>query len=125
MINKHKLADGWTKEKVMERIRKYNNGNRATRTDAFNQINCTYQAADGNRCAIGCFIPDGHPALREPNGVHSILAEYPDLVPLMPFKELEALAALQCVHDVHDVHDVPRAMSVHEGIEVFLNECVE
>ena len=94
---KYKLVNGWTKEKVMEQVRKYNNG-----TQAVKDGTCLYNH-NSNRCAIGCFIPDGHPALGSRERVITLLSDYPDLISYMPFSDSDALRYFQRSHDVCDM----------------------
>ena len=53
---KYKTINGWTKDKMKAQVRAKNNGKRSLRRSG----GCAYQVTDGNRCAAGCFIPDGH-----------------------------------------------------------------
>lgn len=113
---KYKLANGWTKEKVMEQVKKYNNGTRCQ-----NQYTkeCFY-SKDGNRCAVGCFIPDDHiAALEFRGGSLDLLLEYPELNKFMPFDDPRALSHFQGAHDTGYVDNI------HRGIEKFLGEWVE
>jgi hypothetical protein len=92
----YKLANGWTKEKVMQQIKKYNSGTKAKIPGCFG---CSYQTPYGNRCAIGCFIPDGHPGLKSGSLVNDLLEVYPELKDKMPFRSMRALRAFQITHD--------------------------
>lgn len=112
---KFKLANGWTKEKVMEQVKKYNDGTRAITLDGA----CTYANGNNNRCAIGCFIPDNHKALTLNAGVTYILENFPDLKKYMPFDNAKALNELQSTHD--NCFDI----NVHESIQMFLDTKVE
>lgn len=49
--------NGWTKKRMKAKIRLKNNGKKARVGDR-----CLYETEDGNHCAAGCFIPDGHKA---------------------------------------------------------------
>jgi hypothetical protein len=40
---------------------------------------CQYLTDDGLRCAIGCHIPDGHPAQKEDMTFDTLSRKYPDL----------------------------------------------
>jgi hypothetical protein len=112
-----KLSNGWTKERVMEQIRKYNNGTRSEVSED-GEINCLYKAPNGNRCAIGCFIPDDHPSLEWEGGVLHLKRIYPELMKLMPFDEPMALLAFQRSHDNSDG-------DVYQSVQHFLNCEVE
>lgn len=60
---------------------------------------CQYLTEDGRKCAIGMFIPDGHPAQHKITDVISLLNEYPDLGRYMPFDNLNTLNKFQDCHD--------------------------
>lgn len=51
--------------------------------------NCLYRDPSGKACAVGCLIPDGHPALTEDNGssVEQLLERHPDLKDTLCFKD--------------------------------------
>lgn len=124
-MNKYKLVNGWTKETVMAQIKKYNNGRRAERIPNPSWpdiVVCAYQASNGNRCAVGCFIPDDHKALSGFNGATELVRKYRDLAKLMPF-EGRALEAFQESHDSF-IKNFSNP-SVHKVIEAFLNNYVE
>lgn len=40
---------------------------------------CAYLTPDGHKCAVGIFIPDGHPAQQFVGSASTLLGEYPDL----------------------------------------------
>jgi hypothetical protein len=116
-MEKFKLANGWTKETVMAQIKKYNNGSRSM-IEGY----CLYEGPDGNRCAIGCFIPDGHEALnRGYNSAPTIMRCYPELQKLMPFAESCELLEFQSAHDECD----GKGMGVYDAIQDFLDTKVE
>jgi len=120
-MNKIKLINGWTKEKVMAQVMKYNKGERAlffSEKHNVVQDTCVYEDKDGNRCAVGCFIPDGHVALKSRLTAPSLVEEYAALKPLMPF-EGDGLTMFQKTHDKALNGDVYRA------IDVFLDSEVE
>lgn len=70
---------------------------------------CVYLDPNGNKCAIGCLIPDGHPAQQFRGSLGPLLKTYPDLK-----KEWECsivlLFELQCVHDEHSPESWPREL---------------
>ena len=101
---KYRTINGWTKAKMIETIRKNNNGTRA-----FDSVEseCMYLTTDGNRCAVGCFIPDDF--LNDPpehdedpfmyvGAADGLLEKFPFLRKFMPV-EVEALEFMQSVHD--------------------------
>lgn len=102
----YKLKDGWTKAKIMEKIKKYNNGSKSWEGNS----NCVYQTKTGNRCAIGCFIPDNHPGLNYEGDVLGLLETYPSLKEYMPFDEPGSLRDFQQAHDTakssHEIYKV-------------------
>lgn len=74
---------------------------------------CLYLAPDGTRCAIGCLIPDGHPALRAHADAAELLMRFPDLCPLvLPTDHQDAgfLLHLQRIHDDRSVATWPQAL---------------
>jgi len=91
----YKPINGWTKDKILEVYK-----NRKFENEAWddNLQNCAYETADGNRCAVGIFIPDGHPGLKLRDGVEILLEKYSELMNVMPL-ELTALRSLQNLHD--------------------------
>lgn len=96
---KYQTINGWTVEKMKEQIRKKNNGKRAVGEHPdFDREICLYETPDGNHCAVGCFIPEGHKALSLGAGVDSLLDLNPELHDVFPL-ESEALSQLQSVHD--------------------------
>lgn len=80
----------------------------------------------GNRCAIGCLIPDGHPALDYVGGVGSLLTKFRDLVPIFGDEQYyPMLEELQQVHDTHLAEDWPsRLRTVAERHNLVVPECV-
>lgn len=116
---KYQLADGWTLDKIRKQIRKYNNGTRATDLEyAVDQ--CTYQTSEGNRCLIGCFIPDEHDGLDFQGNVSALLEAYPELQKHMPL-EKRALSLFQGVHDII----VNEPENIHSRADTWLKEHTE
>lgn len=95
---KYKCINGWTKERMIEAIQ-----TRMLDHPSYNTIPnfCVYKALDGNRCAIGVFIPDGHSGEYCNLSVSGLLQSYPDLTDLMPLPTY-ALITMQSVHDSVD-----------------------
>lgn len=119
-MNKIKLINGWTKEKVMAQVKKYNNGKRAGRYffNGNNYFGCLYEDEYFNRCAVGCFIPSGHIALKVGLGVYALLNTYKDLIDFMPFSPNDMI-------QFQTVHDNCAEGNVHDAIQKFLDEKVE
>jgi len=91
----YKCINGYTKETMKKQISKYNDGSRSTDED---NTSCVYLDTAGNRCTIGCFIPDNHTGLHFGMPAKSLIKKYPDLAKFMPI-ELDALNTFQRVHD--------------------------
>lgn len=68
---------------------------------------CVYLSHTGKRCAIGLFIPAGHPGQWYDGSVVSLLTRYPDLRPLMPSNDLDDLRQFQKYHDDYLRSDIP------------------
>lgn len=93
---KYTLANGWTKERMIKRLYRRNNGKLALTGNGFQ---CGYETGDRNHCFIGCFIPSNHPALFMQAGVVSVVQRYPDLLEKLPLKDFDALREFQSAHD--------------------------
>lgn len=90
----YKAINGWTKARMKEQIRAKNDGSKAR-----DELGCCYMTPDGNRCAVGCFIPDDNEVALDYAGAVSYLLRYcPDLKDVLPL-ELSGLLAMQIVHD--------------------------
>lgn len=114
----YKLINGWTKESVMAQVKKYNNGTKSLVPVTGSQPQCLYRSSDGNRCAVGCFIPDGHEALNAKMGALILPHNYPELRDYMPFSPNDGLCEFQNAHDVRDGN-------VYDNIQHFLDRYVE
>ena len=91
------LENGFTKQSMKDLIKKYNNGTRSMDAGA-----CVYETEDlKNRCAVGCFIPDGHEALKYSGSGGALICEFPDLVNKMPLDG----TGLQEFQDAHDNYE--------------------
>ena len=90
----YKLTNGWTKETMKEAIIKGNNGTKSADLSETGSI-CRYRRADGNKCAVGCFIQD------KDYKPHFELATLPELSAMLGYLPLhpEGLRELQIVHD--------------------------
>lgn len=62
-------------------------------------IQCCYLAAGGAKCAIGIFIPDGHPAQSLSMSVSRLHSRHPDL--------FEDGADVPFLEELQDCHDRP------------------
>lgn len=88
--------NGFTKAKILEVLKARPLEGPAIRDEY--SYTCAYKGKDGNRCAVGMFIPDGHDGESYEGSVGSLLERYPDLMPLMPL-QYEGLKGIQLVHD--------------------------
>ena len=85
--------NGFTRKKVMEQIKKYNHGYPARKMSS-----CYYRASDGNRCLVGCFIPDDkYDESMEDKRADVIISEY-GLNSVMPFDASD----MECLQSFHD-----------------------
>lgn len=91
----YKTINGYTKQSMKDRIVLKNNGNRCIDMNGA----CTYSMDnDTNRCAVGCFIPDGHDGLDSNDFVNTLLVIYKDLSDEMPLS-VDGMRMFQGVHD--------------------------
>lgn len=90
-----KAINGWTKKKILKVLeaRRYNCAAESEVTGA-----CMYTTSNGNRCAVGMFIPKRHEGGSLQGPVSELLELYPDLTKHMPLP-LDGLTQLQSVHD--------------------------
>ena len=103
--------NGWTVARMKEAIQTRNLGRPAYGRGA----RCTYLAPDGNRCAVGVFIPDGHASIVgdvAEMDARDLLTTFPDLAEHMPIDE-DGLMLMQNVHDIcpHGVDPRPRLLA--------------
>lgn len=89
---KYQTKNGWTKSLMIQAINIGNNG-KVSLNESRN--NCVYRASDGNKCAVGCFIPDDiyHISLETRN-----LPYFSGLEDFLPL-EIFACILLQKTHD--------------------------
>ena len=66
---------------------------------------CQYLTCDGEKCAIGLFIPEGHRAQESNKDIKHLLEEYPELLEYMPSKNINDLLAFQWEHDALCITD--------------------
>jgi hypothetical protein len=70
-------------------------------------VQCAYKAPDGNHCAVGVFVPEGHPAETSLFNFDDTIEKYPDLRDRMSLPH-EAMRELQELHDGTIVGADPR-----------------
>lgn len=106
---KYKLVNGYTKETVIKNITEGNKGVKAVISGGGGSGSvCVYLTPDGNKCAIGCFIPEGSEASRFHGSVSYLVDKYPDLMSFMPLDDVFALRQFQRVHDNYYIGADPR-----------------
>ena len=82
-----------------------------------------YQNKAGLKCAIGCLMPAGHPALNAQGGVHAMLQQHPDLERLWEVavhEDINFLGYLQSIHDGCTPLEWPaklREFAARQGLE--------
>lgn len=95
----HKTINGWTKAKMIEKIR-----SRPFVEAASDGNRCMYRSPDGNKCAVGVFIPDEMYSGEMDNTaigdvtITGVLRRFPDLSDVLPLRG----AGLICMQNVHD-----------------------
>lgn len=62
----------------------------------------SYESIEGLRCAIGCLIPDGHPALKYGKRVGHLIHSYPDLAELWGVESQDDIRFLTRLQEIHD-----------------------
>lgn len=99
---KYKTINGWTKEKMLEVVKARPFEERAVFSflgeDGIVHTICEYLSKNGNKCAAGLFIPDGHPSQMINDTIGHKLYKHPDLKTVMPLDT----AGMQAFQDVHD-----------------------
>lgn len=94
-MTKHKCINGWTKERMLEVVRARRFDDRSMN---HSRTACVYLNDEGNKCAIGLFIPDGHPGQQLNDCATVLFRQFPDLKHLMPLP-VRYMDTLQRVHD--------------------------
>jgi hypothetical protein len=109
-----KPINGYTKTKMIEMIQ-------TTMLDhpSMNGIQCAYLASDGNRCAVGVFLPNNHASLFDERDVRGLIGAHPELKGYMPLP----LAAMTSLQDIHD--DCPDTEDPRPELINWINNNVE
>lgn len=92
--------NGWTKDKIIARIQEVFGEDKTRCVDEDGE--CVYRGSgngQADRCAVGAFIPDGHPSLGEWNNYQTSPSDMDGDLSWMPL-EPRPLAHLQRVHDL-------------------------
>lgn len=70
---------------------------------------CMYLTPDGNKCAIGCLIPDGHPGQSQEGTVHDLFKAHPDLAEMLgAYLDTEGAYFYKSDRDFEEIIDPPR-----------------
>jgi len=85
--------NGWTKKKMLAVIKK-----RRYNAPAIKNGACVYLSSNGNKCAVGLFIPDGHHGQRVEGPSDVLFSLYPELKKVMPL-DVVGMDSLQSIHD--------------------------
>lgn len=109
MMTKFKPVNGWTKTKIIERIRRQFKG-KSVVTHPLNGEVCKYRGPNGKKCAIGMFIPDSKYKKSMDKGggqgVESLIEDYPKIADILPL-DREGCSEFQSVHDgLDDLYSV-------------------
>jgi hypothetical protein len=119
----YKTINGWTKAKMIERIKQKNDGRGPCQQwkNLPKAGNCRYRRSDGNCCLVGVFIPDDeYSAQMEGMGVVTLLKEFPLLNKHMPL-DSQGMNVLQGKHDLLEDLDT----DIHELATDWINRNVE
>ena len=105
----YKTANGWTKEKMIEHVKREFKGKSVVNVECEFFINkdvCRYRGISGAKCAIGMFIPDAiyHEGM-ENSDVETVTFNYPQIVKHCPLNSLEGLRHFQMTHDESEESD--------------------
>ncbi len=64
---------------------------------------CRYLDCNGNKCAIGCWIPNGHDAQDAQMGISNLMNTYEDIKEIFSNVSISLLERMQSCHDSHDI----------------------
>jgi hypothetical protein len=97
---KYKTQNGWTKAKILERLKEKTGNKRCLGGNGFGGVQlCRYRALSGRGCFVGAFIPDEMYSLGMEGNIASVLfRKFPQLIEKMPLPE-DAMESLQRIHD--------------------------
>lgn len=87
-------------DRVCERLRDGTGPAIERRSYAFGA--CLYLTADGLKCAVGIFIPDGHPAQQRVGGILSLAQTFPDLAGVAWPATRDGLELAEVLQQAHD-----------------------
>lgn len=111
----YKPINGHTKVSIIKAIEAGNKGKRSMVDNTCSYLN----PITGNKCAVGCFIPDGHPGQKVVSSATGLLNRYPGLKNKMPLP-LDALNDFQGAHDNARASRVTFNRFTHHNVKVRL-----
>lgn len=126
---KYKVLNGWTKKKMIEKLREHIPTNEPCMSDTGNQ--CSYLNKEGKRCAAGAFLPNDFDDFESEDSINHLIESFPELesqLPLIPYQ----LRILQSIHDSFSKHNksISQDMSALGGTAqdacvAWVEKCVE
>lgn len=69
---------------------------------AYSNGACRYLALDGNKCAVGLHIPDGHPAQHYEGSIETLIDDYPSLAGVAWPEGINGVALASLLQFLHD-----------------------
>lgn len=101
---KFKPVNGFTKAKIKavleKEVKEFSGYTERCGSPMSDVTRCFYKDNKGNKCAIGAFIPEGHPGQKFIGTVNNLLNAHPDLRTFMPLEDA-ALMPFQVAHDTN------------------------
>lgn len=88
------FINGWTADKVIAHIEENFKGKAYNR-----QSNRCFYKKGNKKCAIGLFLPEGHPGQKSTRVVYELLLQYPELKKYIPVSDSYGF---QRIHDCAD-----------------------
>jgi hypothetical protein len=106
----YQALNGWTKKQIILAIKTGNKGTVSLKYQDFQSQaqGCAYRGFDGNKCIVGCFIPD---SLYDPSMEGTTIEQLSILHDCMPLP-IKALEELQYMHDITSWQDDPRPEAI-------------
>jgi len=97
----YECINGWTKKKMLKILnaRRYSKPAIDKTTGS-----CLYLAANGNKCAVGLFIPKGHAGQKFSGIAYDLFTHYEDLSARMPLSQI-GMTEFQESHDSETYND--------------------
>ncbi len=104
--------NGFTKQSMIKVIEREFKGKAVTEAVDGTPSRCVYLNNEGKKCAVGCFIPDGHEALKFGEGARSLVAR---------FWELKLPLPVTGLIEFQETHDYMRAEHFEEQKQVLID----